>query len=126
MSLLDAIKRDANTITTNLGEFSEPVKFIHPDTGLEIIVSALHTKRYLGYDVQTAQEINTVKAHVCVSEQELTALGYPTRNTAGSVAMIGRKVKASDSNGVEFTYVINETRPDDKVGTISLILGAHE
>ncbi len=126
MSLLDLIKRDANTITTNTSDFAEEqVTFIAP-TGEQATVQALHTKHHLGYDLQTAQEINTLKAHVCVSEQELTALGYPIRNSDNKVNMTNHKVMATDANGREWLYIVHEWFPNDKTGTISIILGDHK
>lgn len=125
MSILQLMKRDANTITKNTGEFAEPVIFIAP-TGQTVTVNALHTKHHLGYDLQTAQEINTLKAHVCVSEQELTAFSYPVRDGNLKVSLIGHKVVAKDANGVDWLYIVNEFFPNDKVGTISIILGAHK
>jgi hypothetical protein len=124
MTLLEAIKRDANTITKNISEFAETVVFIAP-TGQQVSVKGIHTKHHLGYDLQTAQEINTLKAHVCVSEQELTALAYPVRDANNNVNLKNHRVRAHDANGVEWTYAIHEWFPNDKVGTISIILGAH-
>jgi hypothetical protein len=126
MSLLDLLKRDANFITTNVADFAEPsVTFIAP-TGEQAVVQSLHTKHHFEYDLQAAQEINTLKAHVAVSEQEFIDLGYPVRNTRGFVNMKGHKVKASDANGREWTYVVAEFFENDKVGVIICILGEFE
>jgi hypothetical protein len=124
MSILELMKRDANAITTNTNEFSQAVTFISPDA-VEAVVNGLHTKHHLGYDLETAQEINTLKAHVCVSEQELIALGYPVRDVNNHVKLKGHKVKAKDANGLLCTYVVQEFFPNDVVGTISLILGIY-
>lgn len=126
MGILDFIKRDARRIVTNVNDFAEEtVTFIAP-TGEIANVQALHTKHHLGYDLQTAQEINTMKGHVCVSEQSLIDLNYPVRDSQGRVSLKNHKVIATDANGVEWTYIVNEFFPNDKVGVISVILGGHE
>ncbi len=123
MGLLELMKRDANDITTNLVDFAEDVTFIAP-TGQQATVQSLHTKHHLGFNIETAQEINTLKAHVCVSEQELTALSYPVRNSKNEVTFKDHKVRAKDANGLEWTYAVQEWFPNDKVGVISVILGS--
>lgn len=122
MGLLELLKRDANYITTNQVDWAEQVTFIAP-TGEIATIKALHTKHHLDYDLQRAQEINTLKAHVDISEQELTALGYPVRNAAGDVHLKKHKVTASDANGVAWTYIIENWFENDKVGVIVCILG---
>ena len=125
MSLLDAIKRDANAILTNTSEFAEAVRFIAP-TGEDVTVNAIHTKHHLGYDLQAAMETNTLKAHIAVSEQELTDLGYPVRNSDGEVDFDKHRVRARDDRGVEWIYVVQQWFPNDKVGVIALVLARGE
>ncbi len=125
MGILDFIKRDANQITKNTGDFAGPLTFID-ESGLEVELNALHTLHYLGYDLERAQEINTRKAHVCVSEEELTNRGYQTRNTHNEVTFQNHKLRAKEANGQEWLYVINEWFPNGRTGTISLILGMHK
>lgn len=127
MGLQEFMKRDAHHIINNTADFSEllGVIFIAPDT-TQVTIQALHTKHHLGFDLQTAQEINTLKAHVCVSEQDLIALSYPVRNAAGQVALAGHRIKAYDDRGVLCDYVAEQWYPNEKLGTISIILGAWE
>ena len=126
MDLIDIIKRDANFITkSKVVGFAQSVTIIDRE-GVEYVVDALHTKHHLGFDLQTAQETNTLKAHIDVSEQELTALGCQVRNADGDVYMEKFKVKAKDANGVEWTYFVSQWYPNDKFGVIVLILGRHE
>jgi hypothetical protein len=125
MGVLELMKRDANKITTDLAGFSQPVTFRAP-TGEIATVNALHTKHYLGYDIDTAQEINTLKAHICVSEQELCALSYPVRNeVTNQVALKDHIVIATDANGTEWVYIVREIFPNEKIGVIALVLGSH-
>lgn len=125
--MMDLVKRDANFITKNADSgFAGPVTFIDLD-GVEYgPVNALHTKHHLGFDLQTAQEINTLKSHIDVSEQELIALGYPLRDVNNDIALAGHKVKALDSNGTEWTYIVEQWFPNHKVGVIVFILGRYE
>lgn len=126
MNMMDIVKRDANFITKTDSGFVTPTTFIDLD-GVEYgPINAIHTKHHLGFDLQTAQEINTLKSHVDVSEQELIDLNYPLRDSNGDIALAGHKVKASDSNGVEWTYVIEQWFPNNKVGVIVMILGRYE
>jgi hypothetical protein len=125
MSLLDLIKRDANVITKNLADFGESITVINREAQ-SFPVAGLHTKHHLGFDIETAQEIHTLKAHVCISEQELVAAGCTVRDASNKVDMKDFRVLASDANGVQTKYVVREIFPNDKVGVIVLILGAHE
>lgn len=126
MGLLELMKEDANLMTTDSDDgFAEPVTFIAP-SGMEVTVNALHTKHHLGFDIQKAQEINTMKGHVCVAEKELTDLGYPVRNSVNEVSLMKHKIKAKDANGLLWTYKVAQFFPNDKVGTISIILGSYD
>jgi hypothetical protein len=124
MSLLDAIKSDAKRILSNSNEFAQLMMFTAA-SGETAQVKGIHTKHHLGFDIERAQETNTLKAHVVVSEQDLLALEFPVRDDNGYVRMKGDKVTAADANGTDWTYVITEVFPNDKLGTISMILGKY-
>lgn len=119
MEMIDAIKRDANLITK--GSFSQPATFTSL-SGQVATVRALHTKHHLGFDLERAQETNTLKAHIHVSEQELTAIGYTVRNDRREVDMIGHKVSTADANGAVWIYKVQQNFPNEKTGSISFIL----
>lgn len=125
MSILELIQRDAHAIVTNAEEFAGPVTFIH-SSGLEVTIDAIHTFHHLGYDIETAQEVNTLKAHICVSEQALADKLYFVRNTDGKVTFEKHKVRATEANGREWLYAVNEWFPNGRTGTVSLILGIHK
>lgn len=125
MGILDLIKRDVRTITTNTEDFAGPVTFIHPE-GLEIEVNVLHTLHHLGYDLQTAQEVNTLKAHVCVSEGELNEKLYYVRNAKNEITFKDHKIRAREASGQEWLYIVNQWFPNGTTGTVSLILGMHK
>jgi hypothetical protein len=116
------MKRDANYITTDAGGFTQSGTFIAPG-GIEATVDVIHTKHHLKFDLQTAQEINSMKAHVVVSEQELIALNYPVRSE-NKVSLQEHKFRAADDRGEMWTYDILQWFPNEKVGTISIILGS--
>jgi hypothetical protein len=125
MNILEMIKRDATQITSNSGEFAQPVTFISP-TGKEVVIDAIFTFHHLGYDLQTAQEINTLKAHCCASEQKLREQGYPVRDAKLQVNMNGHKIKAKDVQGIEWLFIVSEFFPNHRTGTISFILGSYK
>lgn len=126
MSILDIIYRDAKDIASNVGDFAGPLTFIHGVTGLQVTVDAIHTLHHLGYDLQTAQEINTLKGHVCVHEKVLNDAGYATRGGDGHVTFENHRVKAKEANGTEWLYVVQQWFPNGRTGTVSLILGANK
>lgn len=125
MSILDLMKRDAAQITSNSNDFAQPVTFIAP-TGQEVTIDALFTFHHLGYDLQTAQEINTLKAHCCASETKLREKGYPVRDKKLEVDFTGHKIKAKDVQGIEWLFIVNEFFPNHRTGTISIVLGSNK
>lgn len=122
--LTDLIKTDSNRILTDPNGFAETITLITTRSGgMTIAIEAVHTKHHLGFDMEKAQEINTLKAHVALSEQELIDLGYPYRDAKKKVHMKGDKVIAKQANGVDYKYVVESWFENDKTGTITLILG---
>lgn len=124
MSLLTLLQRDANDLMNNLDGFAEVVKLVWPD-GTEVGFNMIHTLHHLGYDLQKAQEINTLKAHAIFSEADVIAVGKSVRLPNGQVMMKNYRLKAKDTNGTEWKYIVDNWFPNGKVGTITLILGAH-
>lgn len=66
--------------------------------------------------------VNAKNAHICLSEADLVALGYPVR-VGGEVVLLNHIVAVKDSSGVEKSYVIQEQFPDETIGLIVCILG---
>ena len=121
MGLREQAKADIAAITSNLDEWGWVLKFDDKNGNLATI-NGLHTKHHLGVDTD-GNRVNSKNTHCSFSEQFLTVRGYPVRNEKKEVAMIGHLVTAVDSAGIEWTYVITENYPDEKVGLIVCILG---
>jgi len=123
MGLIDQAKRDIEQITSNLTEFGVQLTLIAP-SGAVAGVNGIHAKHHTGFDAE-GFPVNSKIASVAISEQFLTDQNYPTRIN-GEVNLRKHKVKAKDSTGVEYTYVIREFFPDETIGLIVCILGDYE
>ena len=120
MSLIAQAKEDWKTITSNADEFGIEMTLTAP-TGETATVTGLHTKHHLGIDKEGAA-VNAKNAHVSVSEELLTAAGYPVRNDAGEVNLKSHRVSVADSTGTAKEYVVAQWFPDETVGVIVMIL----
>lgn len=124
MSLLDTAKASIKRITTDTNGFGVSMVLIAP-SGATATVAGLHTKHHINVDTDGAT-VNSKNAHVSISEEVLTALGYPVRNADREVNLKGHRVNVADSTGVVKNYVIQEWFPDESVGLIVCILGDYE
>jgi hypothetical protein len=70
--------------------------------------------------------VNTRNAHINISEAELIAAYFPTRNGAGEVNIKGCVIKVADSTGIEKEYVITQAHPDETVGVLVCLLGDYK
>lgn len=118
MSLLEQIRADIKDIISNEDEFGVSITLVSSTVTKTVV--GLHTKHHLGIDTD-GNMVNTKNAHIAISESNLT--GYPVRNAKGEVSMRGHLVLCKDSTGVEKTYKIEQTFPDETVGLIVIILG---
>jgi len=123
MNLNDLAKADILTITSNQATgWGKTLAFLAP-TGETAEIVGLHTKVRLQFDT-LGNYVNTKKAHISFSESLLTDLGYPVRNDAGQVSLVGHLVTAIDSTGTSVQYVVNEWYPDETIGLIVCVIGA--
>lgn len=120
MGLIEQVKADAKQIMENTGDFGVVMTFVAPDNSTAT-VAGMHTKHRISLSPEGIP-INARNAHVSVSEESLTALGYPVR-VGDEVEMTGHKVTVKDSTGEDKTYVIREWFPDETIGLIVCILG---
>lgn len=124
MSLLDTAKASIKRITTDTNGFGVSMVLIAP-SGATVTIAGLHTKHHINVDTD-GNPVNSKNAHVSISEEVLTALGYPVRNADREVNLKGHRVNVADSTGMVKNYVIQEWFPDESVGLIVCILGDYE
>lgn len=120
--LLKQARLDMQKIVSS-GGFEEDITFSNPDDTIQVAVKGLTSGIWIQYDAE-GNKVNSSKSHVSVTEQDLLALGYPTRSiTSGKIALTGHKVSVKDASGVEAKFVINETSPNATTGLIVCLLG---
>lgn len=117
MGLLSDIQQDIQDITSNADEFGVEMTISNGTDSITVV--GLHAKRHLMDDTD-GNNISTRKSYVSFSESLMT--GYPVRIN-NVVSMIGHTVTVPDSTGTRYTYVINQSYPDETVGLIVCILG---
>lgn len=128
MGLLEQARKDIAKITGNKTTGWGASLTFTPRAnkgGAEVTITGLHSKHHLGEDTD-GNRVNSKNAHVSFSDSFLVAAGYPIRNLKGEMDMVGDKVKATDSTGQEWAYIIRETYPDETVGLTCCILGDFE
>lgn len=126
MGLIERAQRDAKRFTTNTNHFGVTITMTRPATALEAEVTAevkgYHIKHHTSWDPESGEVIDGKRAHIAVSESELTEQGYPVRNSNGEVALLNDYVTVSDSSGVDKQYITRQTFPDETLGLIVMIL----
>ena len=120
-SILQASISDAKRIITK-GGFEETITISTPSGDLSLEITGLASKHHLSFNTD-GSPVSSKNAHACVSETELTALGYPVRNPNGEIDFRQHKISFIDSSGVKKHYAVRETFPDETLGLITLILG---
>ncbi len=120
MGFYDQVKKDIEQITSNTDEWAVVITFISPDS-VTATITGLRSKIHLGVDTDGAA-VNSRKAHISFSEKFLIDAGYPVRNDAGEVAIVGHRVNVADSTGVIKKYVIQNVYPDETIGLIPCTL----
>ena len=122
MNLIDRARYDTQRITSNLNNgFGVSMTLIAPG-GATATVIGLHTKHWLSVDTE-GNQVDSKNAHASFAEKFLKEVNYPLRNGQGEVDLSKHKLKVKDSTGVEWTYVIERSFPDETVGLIVCILG---
>lgn len=124
VGLIDQAKADIKQITGNSDEFGIELLFEAPTSETATVIG-LHTKHHLGVDTD-GNRVNSKNAHISISEELLTELNYPVRDSSGEVNLKNHKVTAKDSTGNPATYVIREWYPNETIGLITCILGDFE
>jgi len=124
MGLLDQVKIDVQSITTDVDGFSQSATFTAPE-GATVTINILHAKHHTGYS-EDGERVNTKYASIAVAEKSLSDLSYPLRNAQSEVDFESHRVDVADSTGIVKNYVISEWYPDETVGLIVLILGDFE
>ncbi len=124
MGLIDQIRADIKSITSNSVDFGVPMVLTAP-TLQTITINGLHSKHHLGIDSE-GNRVNAKNAHVSFSEKALADLSYPVRNIHGEINLKGHKVNVADSSGVVKFYKIKEWYPSETTGLIVCILDDFE
>lgn len=102
------------------GEFSVALDFV-ATTSETASIKGWTTKHHLAFDVD-GNPINSKTVHVTFSEQDLTALNYPVRNSNSEVEMINHLVTVKDSTQNPTQFKVAQYFPDERLGLITLIL----
>lgn len=119
-NLLKLARKDAKNIITK-GGFEVVIQLQTP-TGDKIVdIKGFGTKHFINFD-SDGLPVNTKNVHICISEDDLTALLYPVRNAKTEVSLLNHKVIFKDSTGNARTYRINENYPDEVLGLITCVL----
>lgn len=122
---MEQAQRDIERITQDLNGFGKAMVLIWPD-GQELPITGLHTKHHMAIDPETNKQVNVKNAHASFSETPIVLAGRSIRNVRNEVSLAGFKIRAVDSTGLEWTYVIMSWFPDETVGLIVCILGDYE
>lgn len=126
MGLMDQVRADWLSITSNANEFGVSIAFTSKDEVQTATVNGLHTKHHIGVDPTTGLPINTKNTHISVAEKLLNDAGFTTRNAKGEVSMRGHRVQCKDSTGVLKNYVIDQCWPNETVGMLCMVLGDYK
>jgi hypothetical protein len=126
MGILDFARKDWKIILGSKMDFSVDITITNPKTGETAQVVGLASKHWFKVDFETGMIVNTRNAHINISEAELIAAYFPTRNAAGEVNIKGCIIKVADSTGIEKEYVITQAHPDETVGVLVCLLGDYK
>ena len=119
-TLLQAVRADAKKYITE-GGFESDINITTPSGSVSLDTTGWATKHHISYDTD-GTVVNAKNAHICLNEQILEDAGYTVR-VDGEVSLLKHKIIVKDSSGVDKTYVIKETFPDETLGLIVCILG---
>lgn len=123
MGLMEQIKEDIESITSDLDGFAVVLVFKSPN-GDEATITGLHADVSKGYDENGP--IIGKYTHVSFSEKHLTDLNYPTRNPSnGLLSMNNHLVTVSYAEGHEKQYVVDGLMPDYTINLHTLILSEY-
>lgn len=120
MGLMDQIKKDVETFTQNANDFGVELFFEAPG-GETATVNGYFSDHSLIFD-QIGNPVTGKKTHVCVSEQPLIDLDYPTRTSEGLTSFQNHLVTINYPDGTSIKYKIEESQPDYTINLITLFL----
>lgn len=115
MGLLDIIKSDIESITSNLNEFGVSITLTSTNN-VSTILTGIHTKHHLGIDTD-GNMVNSKKASIAFSEKFLSC-----RNSNEEISLTNYRVNVKDSTGVTKKYIVQQWFPDETIGLIVCIL----
>ena len=118
---LDKIRKDAQKYIMK-GTASDQVTISSPTGTNTVTTTGYNGKHWINFDSE-GNSINSKSAHVGLSESDLNAKGYITRNADNEVYLFNHRITSKDSTGIRKTYVIKEWFPDETLGLIVCILG---
>lgn len=128
MGIRDLAKRDWQKYITSVSGAGDNL-LIETPTGApvaaDINIRGLVMKHHLSFGTD-GQAVNSMNAHITISESDLVAGSYPVRNAKNEVSLHKHKVTYTDSAELEKTYLIIQAFPDETVGVITCILANHE
>jgi len=119
--LFDLVKRDSRFFVTK-GGFQEDITITNITGDITLNITGFATKHHIGIDLD-GNTVNTKNVHVCISELDLVASDYPTRNERQEIDLFKHRISFKDSSGIVKNYVVKEVFPDETNGLIVLILG---
>lgn len=124
MGMMDQIVKDVKRITGDAsGGFAIPMTFSTKDGSSSVTINGIHSKIHLGVDTE-GNFVNSVKAHISVSEIALNEAGYVTRDAKNECILKDHRVTLIDiTTNVQMKYSINQVFPDETTGLIVCILG---
>lgn len=122
MNMLLRAQRDIKRFTSDPEGWTRSITLISRVGAVTVTVTGLHTVHHLSVDAAYQKFVNYKNGHLAISEDILVAAGYPVRNAAGLVDMVGDIVRVMDSTGVTKEYRIQQSFPDETIALITIIL----
>lgn len=121
MGIREIAARDCQAIHESESGFAWPIVVIDPD-GDEHPMTGLSTDIHLTIDPTTGQTVSGRQASVSISTRTLSEAGIPP--PTGVVRRTARPwtVRFDDISGVEHTFKVAESYPDQAIGSVVLRL----
>ena len=125
MGLIDQAKSDWQRFSADTNEFGIAINIETPTASQSVDIVGLHTKHHISFDTD-GNLVNSKNAHISFSEQQLTDVTYPVRNSNGEVYLQGHKITVKDSTGGNKVYLIHQWHQDETLGVILCFLRDYE
>lgn len=100
-----------------------------PPIGAPVTITGYASKHSLLVNELGFIQVNSKKASISVMESALIAVGYPTRNTDGSLMTFARHlITFTDVSGLTVTYIVQEgdRRSNESLGILMFTLGVYQ